>query len=125
MNTENSRGSDQHLIKRVVGFVIAISLTIAGVVAYNDHQLGRLPEAFTVAEGDTLVSYTRRDLPLAITVAERVGLPVMATTNGSTTLVSYKDARGMVDKTDTVRLVVPIYPGDFIDARNRIYRPAT
>tara|TARA_R110000824_G_scaffold401771_1_gene615789 strand:- start:449612 stop:449986 length:375 start_codon:yes stop_codon:yes gene_type:complete len=124
MNNSNGR-TNHHLIKRGVALVCLLTLAIAGVVTYNNHQLNQLPEAFTVAEGDTLVSYTRRDLPLAITVAERVGLPVLATTNGDTTLVSYKDARGMVNKTDTVRLVVPIYPGDFIDARNRIYRPAT
>ena len=125
MNVANSNGrTNHHLIKRGMGLAALLTLAIGGVVAYNDYNLNQLPDAFTVAEGDTLVSHTR-NLPLAITVAERVGLPVLATTNGTTTQVSYKDARGMVDKTDTVRLVVPIYPGDFVDARNRVYRPAT
>jgi len=104
-----------------IGAAVLAILVVVGVTAFNYWSL---PGPFTVEKGDALLDHTRGNLPLAITVAERVNLPVMATEAGRTTLVSYKDARRMVNDTDRVRLVVPIYPGDYVDARNRVYQPA-
>lgn len=100
------------------GLGLAALLLVASHFAYQNYF--RYPERFTVAANENLLDHTGGNLSLAIDVAERVGLPVVATPmGGESAPVSYKDARRLINQTATVQLNVPIYEGDEIDARGK------
>lgn len=103
--------------------ILLIVLAFCGQMIYTYY---RLPPAFMVTKDDVLVNHTNGDMNLAIDVAERTRMPVIATEMGGTReSVSYARARQILRYTDTWRVDVPLFPGDLVDARAGRYVPAT
>ncbi len=114
----------------VIGLII-ITLVIGNAV----FQHFRLPPAFKVVAGDTMIARTDGDMWVAITVASRIKRPVIVTLMcgaSHTTFaghtcgvpfesVDYIRLHELVKKTDTVRMEVRLNPGDIVDARRRLF----
>lgn len=121
------------------GVVMAAGLCFFAYTAYQYYQL---PAPFTAKPGDTLMTYiTATNDPverarIAIRAADRTDQPILATelcgqavqrvpgVCGRPQEVSAKQAMKLVRFTDTVQLNVPLYPGDFMDARRGFFKEA-
>jgi hypothetical protein len=126
------------------GTILAVCLAF---FAWNAYQQSLLPAPFTAKPGDSLMTYVTSSKDsverarIAVRAAERTRQPVFATELcgqsvqrvpgqcGRPQEVSYKLARTLASFPGTVMLNVPLYPGDFMDARKGIFieaaRPVT
>lgn len=117
-----------------------VALAVFTFWAYSIWNFERqLPAAFTAKPGDSVMTYVTatkdpvKRARIAVRAAELTRQPVLATELcgqsvprvpgqcGRPHEVTYKQARSLASFPGTVMLNVPLYPGDFMDARKGIY----
>lgn len=134
---DGSNGFDWH---KAIPWILGLAALItAGLFGWDQYQQNQLPAAFTARPGDSVMTYvvSSKDpierARIAVRAAELTRQPVLATELcgqsvqrvpgqcGRPHEVTYKQARSLARFPGTVMLNVPLYPGDFMDARKGIY----
>lgn len=132
---DGQRGMDPLRVVLLAG--LAIVLAIVAVLGWGAYKSNQLPAPFTIKKGEVMLDHTGGNLGLAIKVAERTGMLVVATEKcgiekpelvrqlcGRPLEVSYTEARRIAPLTDTIEIDIPVYDGDSIDPENGIYHEA-
>lgn len=123
--------------------IVATILAVVGWYMFQNWQINQLPAAFTAKQNDAVVNYVTATknpvtkLRIAVRAAERVDLPVYAAESceadvfqlpksrcGRSFLVTYQHARHLARYQKTVKLNIPLHPGDMMDARSGAFAPA-
>lgn len=138
MKIKRRRLSAEEIFLRACG--MAIALIGLGAV-YFALQFYMLPPAFIATPGDSLVAHVTSSKDpvmrtrIAIRAAQLMKRPVIVTESCMTQThyvardcspheVPYKLALQLAQYTDTVRIDVPLAPGDVVDARHHRFIPA-